>query len=82
MPFLFLFQMANTTSFTTVAYMCEQSLDCPSLPPDATEINPYALRAKAMSIYISVQGIALSFNQYVNPIALKAIGELAALSIG
>jgi len=35
-----------------------------------------------MSIYISVQGIALSFNQYVNPIALKAIGELAALSIG
>ncbi|KAI9631839.1 general substrate transporter [Dioszegia hungarica] len=60
-PFLFLFQMANTTSFTTVAYMY------------ATEINPYALRSKALSIYISVQGVALSFNQYVNPIALAAI---------
>lgn len=54
--------MANTTSFVTVAYMY------------ATEINTYALRSKALSIYISVQGVALSFNQYVNPVALEAIG--------
>lgn len=42
---------------------------------DATEINPYALRSKALGIYVTTQGVALSFNQYVNPIALKAIGE-------
>lgn len=38
------------------------------------EILPYNLRLKGLSIELSVQSVALAFNQWVNPVALEAIG--------
>ena len=38
------------------------------------EILPYALRAKGFNIFNFVISLALIFNQYVNPIALDALG--------
>lgn len=37
------------------------------------EILPYHMRLKGLSIELSVQSVALTFNQYVNPVALEAI---------
>ncbi|KAF5976536.1 hexose transporter [Fusarium coicis] len=37
------------------------------------EILPYNLRLKGLSIELSVQSVALAFNQWVNPVALEAI---------
>ena len=37
------------------------------------EILPYSLRAKGFNVFNFVISVALIFNQYVNPIALKAI---------
>ena len=38
------------------------------------EILPYNMRLKGLSIELSVQSVALTFNQWVNPVALEAIG--------
>ncbi|OXG77987.1 hypothetical protein C345_06405 [Cryptococcus neoformans A2-102-5] len=38
------------------------------------EITPYHLRAKALSVYLIVKAISITFGQYVNPIALERIG--------
>ena len=38
------------------------------------EILPYNIRAKGMTVMFLMVDIALFFNQYVNPIALKHIG--------
>jgi len=40
----------------------------------AAEILPYAMRLKGLSIELSVQSVALTFNQWVNPVALEALG--------
>lgn len=37
------------------------------------EILPYNLRLKGLSIELSVQSVALAFNQWVNPVALEAL---------
>ena len=37
------------------------------------EILPYSLRAKGFNVFNFTISVALIFNQYVNPIALKAI---------
>lgn len=37
------------------------------------EILPYHMRLKGLSIELSVQSVALTFNQWVNPVALSAI---------
>lgn len=37
------------------------------------EILPYNMRLKGLSIELSVQSVALTFNQWVNPVALKEI---------
>lgn len=37
------------------------------------EILPYHMRLKGLSIELSVQSVALTFNQWVNPVALKAL---------
>jgi Sugar (and other) transporter len=39
-----------------------------------TEILPFAIRAKGLSVQIAVSQAALTINQYVNPIALDNIG--------
>lgn len=33
-----------------------------------------------MSVYVVTQAVSLAFNQYVNPIALAAIGEYSTLT--
>ena len=38
------------------------------------EIMPYAIRAKGLNVFSVVISLALIFNQYVNPIALDALG--------
>ena len=38
------------------------------------EILPYSLRAKGFNVFNFTISLALIFNQYVNPIALKNIG--------
>lgn len=37
------------------------------------EILPYNMRLKGLSIELSVQSVALTFNQWVNPVALEAM---------
>lgn len=37
------------------------------------EILPYHMRLKGLSIELSVQSVGLTFNQWVNPVALKAL---------
>jgi hypothetical protein len=49
-----------------------------TLEPDVAEILPFGLRAKGMSIYVTTQSVSLAFNQYVNPVALTAIGKSAS----
>ena len=39
----------------------------------ATEILPTMLRSKGIAIYAFVQAITVTYNQYVNPIAIAAI---------
>lgn len=39
-----------------------------------TEILPYGIRAKALSVYVFIQTLAIAFNQYVNPVGLESIG--------
>lgn len=39
----------------------------------ATEILPTMLRSKGIGIYAFVQAITVTYNQYVNPIAIAAI---------
>ena len=38
------------------------------------EILPFSLRAKGFNVFAFVVSVALIFNQYVNPIALDALG--------
>jgi hypothetical protein len=38
------------------------------------EILPFALRAKGFTVFGFALSLSLVFNQYVNPIALKALG--------
>jgi hypothetical protein len=44
-------------------------------PPDASEILPTMLRSRGIAIYSTVQSVTVTYNQYVNPIAIEAIGE-------
>ncbi|GFZ48477.1 hypothetical protein JCM24511_06225 [Saitozyma sp. JCM 24511] len=60
-PFLYIFY-----GFYDIAWTVLPNLYIP-------EIVPYALRSKAMSVYVVTQAVSLAFNQYVNPIALAAI---------
>lgn len=39
-----------------------------------TELLPFAIRAKGLSVQVAVSQTALTVNQYVNPIALDSIG--------
>jgi sugar porter (SP) family MFS transporter len=59
--FIFLFYAAYDLAFT------------PLIVAYTIEILPYPLRAKGFNIFNFTISLALIFNQYVNPIALKAI---------
>jgi hypothetical protein len=50
--------------------------------PDASEILPTMLRSKGVAIYSTVQSVTVTYNQYVNPIAIEAIGEFGVLDPG
>ena len=60
--FIFLFSAAYALAFSplVIAY--------------TVEILPFSLRAKGLCIFNFVVSLALIFNQYVNPIALNALG--------
>nr|AAT91253.1 hexose transporter [Paxillus involutus] len=60
--FIFLFYAAYDLAFT------------PLIVSYTVEILPYNLRAKGFNIFSFVISLALIFNQYVNPIALDALG--------
>ncbi|KAF9225987.1 hypothetical protein BS17DRAFT_765709 [Gyrodon lividus] len=60
--FIFLFSAAYDLAFT------------PLIVSYTVEILPYNLRAKGFNIFSFVISVALTFNQYVNPIALDALG--------
>ncbi|KAF8591277.1 hexose transporter [Ramaria rubella] len=60
--FIFLFYAAYDIAFT------------PLIVSYAVEILPYAIRAKGFNIFNFTISVAIIFNQYVNPIALGAIG--------
>ncbi|KAF8839813.1 hexose transporter [Paxillus ammoniavirescens] len=60
--FIFLFSAAWDLAFT------------PLMVSYTIEILPYNLRAKGFSVFHFVISLALIFNQYVNPIALDALG--------
>jgi hypothetical protein len=59
--FIFLFYASYDIAFTPLVYSY------------TLEILPYTLRAKGFTIFNLVVSLALIFNQYVNPIALRAI---------
>ncbi|KAG9313567.1 hexose transporter [Chiua virens] len=60
--FIFLFYAAYDLAFT------------PLIVSYTVEILPYNLRAKGFNIFSFVISVTLIFNQYVNPIALEALG--------
>jgi len=60
--FIFLFYAAYDIAFT------------PLIVSYTVEILPYNLRAKGFNVFGFVISVALIFNQYVNPIALDALG--------
>ncbi|KAF8527614.1 hexose transporter [Hysterangium stoloniferum] len=60
--FIFLFYASYDIAFT------------PLIVSYTVEILPYAIRAKGFNIFSLTISVAIIFNQYVNPIALKAIG--------
>jgi len=60
--FIFLFYAAYDIAFT------------PLIVSYTVEILPYAIRAKGFNIFNFTISLAIIFNQYVNPIALKSIG--------
>ncbi|KAF7980377.1 hypothetical protein HWV62_38843 [Athelia sp. TMB] len=47
---------------------------CPLVVSYTVEILPYALRAKGFAVFNFTISLSLIFNQYVNPIALDALG--------
>jgi len=60
--FIFLFYASFDIAFT------------PLLISYTLEILPYPIRAKGLTIFSFVASLALIFNQYVNPVALRRIG--------
>ncbi|KIJ49078.1 hypothetical protein M422DRAFT_777634 [Sphaerobolus stellatus SS14] len=60
--FIFLFYAAYDIAFT------------PLIVSYTVEILPFAIRAKGFNIFNFTVSLALIFNQYVNPVALSAIG--------
>ncbi|KAI6019993.1 general substrate transporter [Pisolithus orientalis] len=60
--FVFLFFAAYDIAFT------------PLIVSYTVEILPFSLRAKGFNVFSFVISVALIFNQYVNPIALDALG--------
>lgn len=60
-PFIYFFFGFYVACWSTVA------------PMYATEILPTMLRSKGIGIYAFVQAITVTYNQYVNPIAIDAI---------
>ena len=38
-----------------------------------TEILPYHMRTKGLAIFVAAQNAGNAFNQFVNPVALKAL---------
>lgn len=60
--FIFLFSASYTIAFT------------PLIISYTLEILPYHLRAKGFTVFGFVVSLAIIFNQYVNPIALRRIG--------
>ncbi|VUC30169.1 unnamed protein product [Clonostachys rosea] len=61
-PFLFFFFGSYDIAWTTLNYSY------------VAEIMPFSLRTKGLAIYLCVQQLGNTFNQFVNPIALEAIG--------
>ncbi|OCB88232.1 hexose transporter [Sanghuangporus baumii] len=59
---IFLFYAAYDLAFT------------PLIVSYTIEILPFSIRAKGMTIFTFVLTISLIFNQYVNPVALEALG--------
>ncbi|KAL5501757.1 hypothetical protein ACEPAH_9017 [Sanghuangporus vaninii] len=59
---IFLFYAAYDLAFT------------PLIVSYTIEILPFSIRAKGMTIFTFVVTISLIFNQYVNPVALEALG--------
>ncbi|KZP22350.1 hypothetical protein FIBSPDRAFT_952964 [Athelia psychrophila] len=47
---------------------------CPLIVSYTVEILPYALRAKGFAVFNFTISLSLIFNQYVNPVALDALG--------
>lgn len=60
-PFLFLFNAFYAIAFTPIPLLY------------VPEISPFSLRAKSAALLLLSQNIAQAFNQFVNPVALKAI---------
>jgi MFS family permease len=60
--FIFLFYASYDIAFT------------PLIVSYTLEILPYPIRAKGFTVFSFVISLALIFNQYVNPVALRRIG--------
>ncbi|KAJ0359923.1 hypothetical protein COL154_007975 [Colletotrichum chrysophilum] len=60
-PFLFLFFGSYDIAWTTLNYTY------------VAELMPFSLRTKGLAIYLCVQQLGNTFNQFVNPIALQAL---------
>jgi hypothetical protein len=46
----------------------------PLIASYTVEVLPYALRAKGFNLFLFMVNLSLIFNQYVNPVALEALG--------
>lgn len=61
-PFIFIFMMFYSLGITPIPLLY------------VPEILPMSLRAKGLSLYMTITGACLAFNNFVNPIAMAAIG--------
>ncbi|TFK53754.1 general substrate transporter [Heliocybe sulcata] len=64
---------------TVIAFICEccpnsQIAFTPLIVSYTCEILPFELRAKGLTLFFFTVSISLIFNQYVNPIAMQALG--------
>ena len=60
-PFLFFFNAFYAIAFTPIPLLY------------VPEISPFSLRAKSAALLLLSQNVAQAFNQFVNPVALRAI---------
>ncbi|KAF8162590.1 general substrate transporter [Crassisporium funariophilum] len=76
---MFLFSFCYNVGGAQISFFCSNDSNfklafSPLIVSYTVEILPYAIRAKGFTVFNFAISLSLIFNQYVNPIAFKALG--------